>query len=183
MNLSTYLLSLLFLSVYSPQEGEYQHLIGTKAKAWEVETWINSEPVLLEDLQGKVVLIRWWTGPYCPYCINSSTALNLWHEKYYDKGFRVIGMYHHKSRRPFDQDFVEALADKMQFAFPIGIDSGWKNLKKWWLEPVPDAGFTSVSFLLDQKGEIVYIHPGGEYVKGDGVYEELEGKIQKLLKK
>ena len=91
-------------------------------------------------------------------------------------------MYHHKSRRPFDKSFVEALAKKMQFTFPIGIDNRWKNLNKWWLEPVPDAGFTSVSFLVDRQGKIAYIHPGGEYVKGDGVYEEMDNKIQELIK-
>ncbi len=31
------------------------------APAWDNEVWINSDPVTLEDLRGKVVLLEFWT--------------------------------------------------------------------------------------------------------------------------
>ncbi len=42
-------------------------IAGTKAEEWIVSDWINSRPLSLGDLSGKVVLVRWWTDPYCPY--------------------------------------------------------------------------------------------------------------------
>jgi len=38
-------------------------LIGTRAPGWDVSEWLNSQPLSLEHLRGRVVLVRWWTGP------------------------------------------------------------------------------------------------------------------------
>ena len=58
-----------------------QKLIGTKPPEWQVEGWLNSPPLKLEDLRGKVVLIRWWTAPGCPYCSATAPALIEFHEE------------------------------------------------------------------------------------------------------
>lgn len=62
---------------------DYEHLLGTKAKAWTVSHWFNTEAMDLEDLQGNVVLVRWWTGPHCPFCRASAAALNEWYQTYH----------------------------------------------------------------------------------------------------
>lgn len=36
-------------------------LLGKAAPEFTNETWINSEPLRLKDLRGKVVLIEFWT--------------------------------------------------------------------------------------------------------------------------
>lgn len=162
---------------------DHQHLIGTKAPDLSIETWINVE----EDwdqgvaLDNKVLLIRWWTGPYCPFCRNSAAALQTWQDRYQDQDFQVLGLYHHKSRQPFTVEDIAKLGEELGYDFPIGIDNRWQNLKQWWLDRVPNPGFTSVSFLVDREGMIRYIHPGGEYVQGDGQYEELEAAIEAVL--
>jgi thiol-disulfide isomerase/thioredoxin len=125
-----------------------------------------------------VILVRWWTGPECPYCKASAPTLNGLYEKYQAQGLEVIGFYHHKSTTPLDPNEVEKLAKEFGFHFPIAIDDDWGTLKRWWLKD-HDRAFTSVSFLIDKKGIIRYIHPGGEYSKKDST--ELEGKIKKLL--
>jgi len=66
------------------------------------------------------------------------------------------------------------------FKFPVAIDHEWKTLNDWWLK-TNKGKWTSVSFLLDRKGIVRYIHPGGQYVKGDGEYEKLQQEIEKLL--
>ena len=40
--------------------------IGQVMPEWELTNWINSKPLNLSDLRGKVVLSRWWTA--CEYC-------------------------------------------------------------------------------------------------------------------
>lgn len=155
-------------------------LIGTVPPDLEASIWINSDPIKLENLHGKVVLIRWWTAPDCPFCKASSVALNEWHEKYSSHGLQVLGMYHHKTTSPLTPDLVKSYAEKFAFTFPIGIDKNWDTLRKWWMYEKRD--WTSVSFLLDKNGVIQFIHPGGDYVKGDRDYQILEERITTLLK-
>ena len=162
-------------------EKEDKTILNTHPSEWSVSDWLNSKPLTLHELQGQVVLVRWWTGPTCPYCINSSAALNEFHETYKNDGLQVIGFYHHKSRMPFDQNTVNKYAENLMFKFPVAVDHDWKTLTAWWLKD-DRRKWTSVSFLLDRKGFVRYIHPGGQYVKGDDEYEKLKQEIEKLLK-
>jgi hypothetical protein len=38
-----------------------------------------------------------------------------------------------------------------------------------------------VTFLLDKKGVVRRVHPGGQYVQGDAGYAELRASIEELL--
>ncbi len=154
-------------------------LIGTPAKPLEASQWINSAPINLDELKGKVVLIRWWTGPDCSFCKASSVALNEWHKQHAKQGLQVIGMYHHKTDTPLTLESVQNTATAFGFTFPIGIDEDWQTLNSWWLFEKRD--WTSVSFLLDKNGTIQHIHPGGEYIKGDTDHQALDEKIRTLL--
>jgi peroxiredoxin len=156
-------------------------IVGTKAEEWIVSDWIHSRPLSLEDLSGKVVLVRWWTDPYCPYCSASAPALNEWYEAYRDKGLIVIGLYHHKSPVPLEIQKIKEYSTSLGFTFPLAIDRDWITLRNWWLDKSPKARWTSVSFLIDKNGIIRYIHPGGQYVKGDDDYAMLTSWIEELL--
>ena len=172
---------LLFVAFVVCAEKDDKTILNTHPSEWSVSDWLNSKPLTLHELQGQVVLVRWWTGPTCPYCINSSAALNEFHETYKNDGLQVIGFYHHKSRMPFDQNTVNKYAESLMFKFPVAVDHDWKTLTTWWLKD-DRRKWTSVSFLLDRKGFVRYIHPGGQYVKGDGEYKKLQQEIEKLLK-
>ncbi len=145
-------------------------LIGTKARGWEGVEWLDTEPIRLEDLRGKVVLVRWWTDS-CPYCRRSAPALNEFDARYARRGLVVIGMYHPK---PIDRSItaseIRAAAQERGFGFPIAIDRGWSVLRDWWLDGGRRSA-TSVSFLIDRHGVIRHVHPGPafhrEVVRGD----------------
>ena len=154
--------------------------IGEIPDPWTNLTWVHGEPQTLEQLRGRVVLVRWWTAPDCPFCKASSAALNEWHQTYAPDGLSVIGFYHHKSSAPLSQDQVSEYARALGFRFPIAIDNGWSALREWWLNG-NNRSFTSVSFLLDRNGVIRHIHPGGEYVNGDDDYLEMDRMIRQLL--
>jgi peroxiredoxin len=158
-----------------------QKLIGTKPPEWDVTDWINSEPLTLKGLAGKVVLVRWWTAPNCPYCAATAPALNEFYEKFESQGLVVMGFYHHKASSPLDTSQVEHQAENFGFEFPVAIDRDWKTLRRWWLDD-SKKDWTSVSFLLDRHGVIRQIHPGGKYVRGDQAYQVLKAKIEELLK-
>ena len=155
-------------------------LIGTKPAEWNVTNWINSSPLQLEDLRGKVVLVRWWTAPDCPYCRATAPSLDEFYESYHAKGLEVIGIYHHKAKEPLDPEAVKKYAEEFGFKFPVAIDVHWNTLHRWWLDG-EKRNFTSVSFLIDKHGVIRHIHPGGHYVKGDKDYAKMKVEIEKLL--
>src|SRR4051812_38055874 len=89
-------------------EPKWEKLIGKRPPEWRLESWLNSKPLTLADLRGKVVLVRWWTTPDCPYCAATAPALNEFEKTYADRELTVIGIYHHKSSAPLKPADVRA---------------------------------------------------------------------------
>ena len=162
-------------------------LIGKPAPEWGTLAWMNSQSLKLSELVDKVVLIRWWTET-CPFCAASAPALNKFHDTFKDKGLVVIGMYHPKPPGQRRQKALEKAVKRLGFEFPIALDMDWSTLRRYWLAKGGHR-WTSVSFLIDKRGKIRYIHPGGEYYKGTGKtrmkaerdYNELKVMIEKLI--
>jgi thiol-disulfide isomerase/thioredoxin len=157
---------------------EGRELIGTAPRDWEVSEWVQGGPLRLQDLRGRAVLVRFWTGPECPYCRTSAPYLTDWHARYGPDGLVVVGLYHHKSAGPVTTRRVAELARGLGFRFPVGIDQDWRTLRRWWLDG-RDRDYTSVTFLLDRQGVIRAIHPGGAYTRDEAA--RLEAEIRRLL--
>lgn len=85
------------------------------------------------------------------------------------------------ARAPLDPREVERQARSLGFQFPVAIDRGWTTLRRYWLDHAPRA-FTRVSFVIDRQGIIRHIHPGGQYVRGDLAFSELEAHIEAALR-
>lgn len=162
--------------------------IGHVAPSWGEMAWIGSEPLALEDLRGRVVLIRFWTDT-CPFCRATAPALVEIDADYRARGVTVIGMYHPKPRgttRPAAE--VAAVAEGFGWRFPVALDQGWAALDAFWLAHGP-RDYTSVSFVLDRRGVIRYVHPGGEFHPGGPVdheacrrdYADVRAAIEALL--
>jgi peroxiredoxin len=160
---------------------EGAELIGRSATEWQVPEWIGSPPLTLASLRGKVVLVRWFTAPDCPYCSSSAPALNQLHDTYGARGLVVVGMYHHKRAGALRRADVERWRHQYGFEFPVAIDRNWRVLRRWWLTG-HDRRFTSVSFLLDREGMIRYVHPGGTLGQDPGELERLRSMIAGLLR-
>jgi len=166
-------------------------LIGRPAPPLGLSQWLNSPPLETQDLQGKVALIRWWTDG-CPLCSTTAPALRLLQGKFAARGLQVIGIFHPKP--PGDQSLerVRLAGRRLGLPFPLALDADWKALGRWWLDQQP-RDFTSVTFLLDKRGIIRYVHRGGEFHQDSGGshradhrsclrdYKEIEQTIEKLL--
>jgi thiol-disulfide isomerase/thioredoxin len=136
--------------------------IGTPAPAWGAMEWLGSEPLTLEDLRGRVVLIRFWTDT-CPFCRATAPALAQLDADHREQGVTVIGMYHPKPRGSVRTPAeVAAVIEAWGWRFPVALDTRWAALDAFWLGHGPrDA--TSASFVLDRQGVIRYVHPGPEF--------------------
>jgi thiol-disulfide isomerase/thioredoxin len=81
------------LNVHGFTKGEGQELIGKPAPPLALKDWLNSNPLEMLDLRGKVVLLRWWTEG-CPYCVATAPALVSLERTYGSRGLQVIGVFH-----------------------------------------------------------------------------------------
>ncbi len=186
--LLTILLALNVAAAPHPELGERyaapaevgRELVGTRAPEWTFSDWLGGEARTLASLEGQVVLVRWWTAPDCPYCAASADALNELSRKYGQRGLAVIGMYHHKASTTLTREHVAAQAKRLGFTFPVAIDREWKTLRRWWLDRA-DRGWTSVTFVIDRKGVVRHVHPGGAYYAGEPGFEALEKAVREAL--
>jgi peroxiredoxin len=154
-------------------------LLGHEAPEWRFDHWIGA-PLEGESLRGKVVLVRWFMSTECPYCSATAPALVQLHQEYAARGLVVIGMYHHKRPEPLTVDAVRGWARDFGFAFPVAVDHDWATLKRWWLG-ARERRFTSVSFLVDKRGVIRHIHPGGTLAPASADHRALVTMIETLL--
>jgi len=155
-------------------------VIDQPATPWQVSQWFNSPPLALEQLRGKVVLVRWFMGPSCPFCSATAPTLRALHERYAANGLAVIGMYHHKEETPLDPAQVEGWVKHFGYQFPVAIDKDWTTLRRWWLDG-HDRSYTSVSFLIDKAGVVRRVHLGGTIApEGDDIHA-ITADVERLL--
>lgn len=167
-------------SAEAPADDSLAGVLDEPAKPWTVSQWFNSSPLTLDGLRGKVVLVRWFTDPSCPFCTGTAPALRALDEKYRAKGLAVIGMYHHKQDAPLDAENVNDWIKQYGYKFPVAIDKDWSTLNRWWLDGHPQRGWTSVSFLLDKTGVIRRVHLGGKIAAGAEL-DAMTADIERLL--
>ena len=147
---------------------EYESSESANAPALAHGDWINSEPLKLEDLRGRVVLIEFWTFG-CINCRNTLPAVKSWHDRYREKGLTVIGVH---SPEFAEETIVENLRRQvvsLGINYPVVSDNDFQTWNAYNVQAWP------TMFLLDKQGRIRWKHVG------EGHYDETERLIQKLL--
>jgi thiol-disulfide isomerase/thioredoxin len=131
--------------------------------------WLNTPPLTVAGLRGKVVLVDFWTYT----CINWLRTLgyvHAWHEKYRDQGLVVVGV--HTPEFPFERDVdnVRRAAEDMRVEYPVALDSDYRVWRAF------DNHYWPAVYIADAEGRIRHQH------FGEGGYEECERVIQLLLR-
>ncbi|HUJ20108.1 MAG TPA: redoxin family protein [Bryobacteraceae bacterium] len=171
---------LLFVSLQPGRAADLsrgEDRLGLPAPALQLRYWVNAPPLDVQTLRGKVVLIRWWTDG-CPFCEATAPALRELDRRYASRGLQVIGIYHPKPPGDWSVAHMRAATLHKQFTFPVALDADWTALQRWWPD-LEQRGWTSVSFVLDKKGIIRYVHPGGEYHSARARDDERHARCQR----
>lgn len=130
--------------------------------------WFNTEPLTLEDLEGQVVLLDFWTYS-CINCIRTLPFLRDWHEKYADKGLVIVGA--HAPEFEFEknsQNVADAIED-FELEYPVFQDNEFLTWRAY------NNRFWPAKYLIDKQGVVRYTH------FGEGKYIETENNIRLLL--
>lgn len=133
-----------------------------------IDTWLNSDPLTMQQLRGKVVLVDFWTYT-CINCIHVLPYVKTWNQKYKDQGLVVVGV--HTPEYPFERDTGKVKAAIKQFGitYPVAQDNSYATWRAY------DNQYWPAFYLVDKKGHVVYTH------FGEGDYEQTEAKIKALL--
>ncbi len=133
-----------------------------------IQSWVNSEPLALEGLRGKVVLIDFWTYS-CINCKRTQPYLNAWHDKYNQDGLVIVGV--HAPEFAFEKvtkNVQKAVLDA-KIKYPVALDNDFQTWQAYKNQYWP------AKYLIDKNGLVRYTH------FGEGEYEETETAIQALL--
>ncbi len=145
-----------------------QARIGIEAPEISNPVWLNSEPLRLADLRGKVVMVEFWTFG-CWNCRNIEPYVKAWHEKYAEDGLVVIAIHSPEFQYEHDVSKVQDYIDEKQLAYAVPIDNEFKTWRKFRNRYWPTL------YLIDKEGVIQYSKIG------EGGYETTEKEIERLL--
>lgn len=165
-----------FLSTTKAQIDYY----GQEAFPLNVENWLNSENLKLENLKGKVVVLSLW-APWCPSCrVLTPSIIEIYNENK-DKDFVMIGFTrfygtyrddekdHGKVEKDEELELIKKYVAKKKMIYPIGIADNKDAFESYKISGIPTLIF------IDKKGNVNYTKIGG------GNVDFIKEKIKALL--
>ena len=147
-------------SVRLPDEGELPSLEGATG-------WLNSPPLTVAGLRGKVVLVNFWTYT-CVNWLRQLPYVRAWAGKYAGQGLVVIGV--HTPEFPFEKDVdnVRRAVQDMNIGYPVATDNDYAVWQAF------DNHYWPALYFADARGRIRHHHFGeGEYGRSEMVIQQL----------
>jgi thiol-disulfide isomerase/thioredoxin len=130
--------------------------------------WLNSEPLALADLRGKVVLVNFWTYG-CYNCQNTLPYVKQWWAKYKEQGLVIVGVHTPEFQYEAELENVAEAVRREEIGWPVVQD----NEKQIWR--AYGNRYWPRFYLVDDRGQLIYDHIG------EGAYEETERQIAAAL--
>lgn len=128
-----------------------------------IDAWLNSEPLSIADLRGRVVLIEFWTYR-CINCLNTLPHVVAWDRRYRDRGLVTIGIHTPETDEERAAAQVRAAMERLGIDFPVALDNQYRTWDRYGNIAWP------ATYVVDRKGRIVHRHYGeGEYARTEAV--------------
>jgi thiol-disulfide isomerase/thioredoxin len=133
-----------------------------------IDGWLNTTPLTLAELRGKVVLIDFWTFS-CVNCVRTIPHLQALYNDYKNDGFVIVGV--HSPEFDFEKvpANVAAAVTRLGVTWPVAIDSQMATWNAYRNQ------FWPAEYLLDQQGRIAY------WSYGEGDYDKTAAAVAQLL--
>ncbi|MEY4371120.1 MAG: hypothetical protein RIQ48_840 [Pseudomonadota bacterium] len=133
-----------------------------------INAWLNSKPLTMQSLKGKVVLVDFWTYS-CINCVRTFPYIKRWHEEYKDKGLVIIGV--HSPEFEFEKNInnIKKALLREKLTYAIAVDNQLETFEAF------KNSYWPAHYLINKDGKVVYTH------FGEGHYAETENNIRYLL--
>jgi thiol-disulfide isomerase/thioredoxin len=137
------------------------------------DEWINSKPLALSSLRGKIVLVEFWTFD-CINCLRSAAWVKKVASEKSERGLVVVGVHTPELPQERDVSNVRQAVGKLGIKYPVMIDgdySYWKAMgNQYW----------PAFYLIDADGKLRSTAIGEMHV-GESRALQLERMIDELL--
>jgi thiol-disulfide isomerase/thioredoxin len=130
--------------------------------------WLNSEPLAPEDLQGRPVLVQFWTFT-CINWLRTLPYVRAWADAYKDDGLVVVGVHTPEFWFEHDLDSIRRAIKEMRIEYPVPVDNDYAIWQAF------ANNYWPALYFVDREGAIRDQH------FGEGRYEQSERVIQQLL--
>jgi cytochrome c biogenesis protein CcdA/thiol-disulfide isomerase/thioredoxin len=130
--------------------------------------WINSEPLTLKKLRGKVVLVDFWTYS-CINCLRTLPHVKAWYRAYRARGLVVLGVHTPEFAFEHVPSNVEGAVHRLGIEYPVALDNDYGTWNAFQNQYWP------AKYLIDRRGHLRYYH------FGEGEYDTTEARIRSLL--
>lgn len=170
-----------------PQQSAFSKLLGeafdftqvkpSPADAPEfvsIEEWVNSEPLTMESLRGKVVVVHFFAFG-CINCIHNYPWYREWQEAYQGKDAVLIGIHTPETKTEEDNAKLKASLVKNELKFPVAVDKEKAMWKAWY------NGIWPSVYIIDKQGRVRYWWYGELDWQGAGNQKVARQQIEKLL--
>ena len=140
----------------------------------DVTAWINSQPITLKQLRGKVVVVHFWAFG-CINCIRNLPHYQGWQEKFGKDGVTIIGIQTPETDSERKLENLKRNVIERKIEYPVVFDGASENWKAWGNNMWPSV------YLIDKQGRVRnwwYGELNWEGAKGE---EFLRKRIAELL--
>jgi len=121
-------------------------------KAPEVEgvtEWINSPPMTLEKLRGKVVVVHYYAFG-CINCIRNLPHYNGWFDRFSRDEVAILGIHRPETEAERDIENVRRKVAEAGIKYPVAVDNESHNWDAWVNRVWPSV------YLIDKRGFVRY---------------------------
>ncbi|MFI9387286.1 cytochrome c biogenesis protein DipZ [Kutzneria sp. NPDC052558] len=133
-----------------------------------ITDWLNTKPLTLAGLRGKVVLIDFWTYS-CINCQRTLPHVESWYSAYQKAGLEIIGVHTPEFAFEHDTSNIEAQAKALGVKYPIAVDNSYATWNAYANQYWP------AEYLIDAEGDVRHVS------FGEGDYSGTEQLIRQLL--
>src|SRR5919205_1617543 len=146
-----------------------RHGRGPNAPAFKgIDDWINSKPLTIQGLRGKVVLVDFWTYS-CINCLRTLPHLEAWYRAYHGQGLEIVGVHTPEFQFEHSLANVSAATKRLGVRYPVALDNEYETWNAYSNQYWP------AEYLIDRRGHVRHYH------FGEGEYGRTEQLIRRLL--
>ena len=140
----------------------------------DVSAWINSSPLTLQQLRGKVVVVHFWAFG-CINCIRNLPHYDSWNEKFAKSGLTIVGMHTPETESERSLENLKRQVNERKIEYPVAFDASAQNWKAWANDMWPSV------YLIDKQGRVRNWWYGELNWKGATGEEFFRKRIEELL--